>query len=118
MGRECINGAQVNIRHADQRIIMALRRRPLGLVLALPALTVPLAATPAAAVQAPPSRTLPSGLDVYVPYQAQTICDPVARPGVLAFARLMTSHYGMGSTGLIGRTCGSRPPGAHRARGG
>jgi peptidoglycan hydrolase-like protein with peptidoglycan-binding domain len=52
---------------------------------------------------------LPSGLDVYVPYQAQTICDPVARPGVLAFARLMTSHYGMGSTGLIGRTCSSGP---------
>jgi peptidoglycan hydrolase-like protein with peptidoglycan-binding domain len=88
---------------------MALRRRPLGLVLALPALTVPMTATPAAAVQAPPTRTLPSALDVYVPYQGQTICDPVARPGVLAFARLMTSHYGMGSTGLIGRTCGSGP---------
>ena len=88
---------------------MVLRRRPLGLVLALPALTVPLTASPAAAVQAPPTRTLPSALDVYVPYQQQTICDPVARPGVLAFARLMTSHYGMGSTGLIGRTCGSGP---------
>ena len=88
---------------------MALRRRPLGLVLALPALTVPLVATPAAAVQAPPTRPLPGGLDVYVPYQGQTICDPVARPGVLAFARLMTSHYGMGSTALIGRTCGSGP---------
>jgi peptidoglycan hydrolase-like protein with peptidoglycan-binding domain len=88
---------------------MALRRRPLGLVLALPALTVPLAAAPAAAVQAPPTHPLPSGLDVYVPYQGQTICDPVARPGVLAFARLMTSHYGMGSTALIGRTCGSGP---------
>jgi peptidoglycan hydrolase-like protein with peptidoglycan-binding domain len=88
---------------------MALRRRPLGLVLALPALTVPMVAEPAAAVQAPPTRTLPSGLDVYVPYQAQTICDPVARPGVLLFARLMTSHYGMGSTGLIGRTCSSGP---------
>ncbi len=88
---------------------MALRRRPLGLVLALPALTVPLVATPAAAVQAPPTRPLPGGLDVYVPYQGQTICDPAARPGVLAFARLMTSHYGMGSTALIGRTCGSGP---------
>lgn len=88
---------------------MALRRRPLGLVLALPALTVPMAATPAAAVQAPPTRPLPIGLDVYVPYQGQTVCDPVARPGVLAFAHLMTSHYGMGSTGLIGRTCGSGP---------
>ena len=88
---------------------MAWRRHPLGLVLALPALTVPMTASPAAAVQAPPIRTLPSTLDVYVPYQEQTVCDPVARPGVLAFARLMTSHYGMGSTGLIGRACGSGP---------
>ena len=52
---------------------------------------------------------LPAALDVYVPYQAQTICDPVPRPGVVAFARLMTSHYGMGSLGLMGRTCGSGP---------
>ncbi|GAA2742779.1 hypothetical protein GCM10009868_14080 [Terrabacter aerolatus] len=88
---------------------MALRHRPLGLLLAVPALTVPLAAQPAAAVQAPPTRSLPSGLDVYVPYQGQTVCDPVPRPGVLAFARLMISHYGMGSTALIGRTCGSGP---------
>ena len=78
---------------------MALRRRPLGLALALPVLTVPLCVSSAAAVQAPPTRPLPSALDVYVPYQAQTICDPVPRPGVVAFARLMTSHYGMGSLG-------------------
>lgn len=88
---------------------MALRRRHLGLALAVPALAVPTVVSPAAAVQAPPSpaRPLPSGLDVYVPYQGQTVCDPVPRPGVLAFAHLMTSHYGMGSSALIGRTCGS-----------
>jgi peptidoglycan hydrolase-like protein with peptidoglycan-binding domain len=86
---------------------MALRRRHLGLALALPALAVPAVVSPAAAVQAPPTRSLPSGLDAYVPYQGQTVCDPRPRPGVLAFARLMTSHYGMGSTALIGRTCGS-----------
>ena len=86
---------------------MALRRRPLWLAVALPVLTVPLCVSSAAAVQAPPTRPLPGGLDVYVPYQAQTICDPVPRPGVVAFARLMTSHYGMGSLGLMGRTCGS-----------
>src|SRR6478735_6493945 len=85
---------------------MALRRRPLWLAVALPVLTVPLCVSSAAAVQAPPTRPLPGGLDVYVPYQAQTICDPVPRPGVVAFARLMTSHYGMGSLGLMGRTCG------------
>lgn len=88
---------------------MALRRRHLGIALALPAIAVPAVVSPAAAVQAPPSptRPLPSGLDVFVPYQGQTVCDPRPRPGVLAFAHLMTSHYGMGSSALIGRTCGS-----------
>lgn len=56
----------------------------------------------------PPTKTLPSALDVYVPYQGQTVCDPVARPGALAFAKLMSSHYGMGGTSLIGRTCTSQ----------
>ncbi len=85
----------------------AARWRHLGLAFAAPALVIPLAAAPAHAVQAPPSptRPLPSALDVRAPYQGQTVCDPTARPGVLDFARLMTTHYGMGSTGLIGRTC-------------
>ena len=87
---------------------MAVRRH-LGLALAAPALIVPSVATAAHAYAppAPPSKTLPAALDVYVPYQGQTVCDPVARPGVLAFAKLMTSHYQMGSTSLIGRTCTS-----------
>jgi peptidoglycan hydrolase-like protein with peptidoglycan-binding domain len=71
-----------------------------------------LASTPPPAIvyyvpPAPPTKPLPTALDVYVPYQGQTVCDPVARPGTLAFARLMTTHYGMGSTSLIGRTCTS-----------
>lgn len=68
-----------------------------------------LAVQPAAAVTAPPQPThaLPSALDVAVPYQGMTFCDPVARPGVLNFARLMTSHYGVGSTGGITRACGN-----------
>lgn len=86
---------------------MALRRRHLGLALALPALAVPAVVSPAAAAQAPPTRPLPGGLDAYVPYQGQSVCDPRPRPGVLAFARLMISHYGLGSTALMGRTCGS-----------
>lgn len=86
---------------------MALRRRHLGLALALPALAVPAVVSPAAAAQAPPTRPLPGGLDAYVPYQGQSVCDPRPRPGVLAFARLMISHYRMGSTALMGRTCGS-----------
>ncbi len=99
---------------------MTSRRRQLGLVLSLPALAVPALAVPAvvpvltalpaaAATKAPPTRTLPAALDVAVPYQAQTVCDPRPRPGVVAFATLMTSHYAMGSVSLIGRTCGSGP---------
>ncbi|MDV3223254.1 peptidoglycan-binding domain-containing protein, partial [Intrasporangium sp.] len=88
---------------------MVVRSRHLGLALLAPALIVPSAATAVHAYTppAPPTKTLPKALDVYVPYQGQTVCDPVARPGVLAFAKLMTSHYRMGSTSLIGRTCTS-----------
>ncbi len=95
--------------NCESRVFMAVRRRHLGIALAAPALLVPTSATVAFAytVPAPPTRTLPAALDVYVPYQAQTVCDPVARPGVLAFARLMTTHYAMGSTSLIGRACTS-----------
>ena len=92
---------------------MTSHRRQLGIALALPAVVMPTvvhAAAPAsAAVKAPPSKSLPSALDVYVPYQGQTICDPRPRPGVVAFAKLMTTHYAMGSVSLIGRTCGSGP---------
>jgi peptidoglycan hydrolase-like protein with peptidoglycan-binding domain len=92
---------------------MTSRRRQLGLVLTLPALVAPAVVLPAApagaAVKAPPTKSLPAALDVYVPYQGQTICDPRPRPGVVAFARLMTTHYAMGSVSLIGRTCGSGP---------
>ena len=91
---------------------MALGRHPLALALAAPLLVVPNVVQVATVAHAytppaPPTRTLPKALDVYVPYQGQTVCDPVARPGVLAFAKLMTSHYQMGSTSLIGRTCSS-----------
>jgi peptidoglycan hydrolase-like protein with peptidoglycan-binding domain len=68
-----------------------------------------LQAVPSYAVQGPPSPsvTLPSALDVAVPYQGMTFCDPVARPGVIAFAKLMSSHYGMGSSSGITRACGN-----------
>ena len=92
---------------------MTSRRRQLGLVLTVPAIVIPSVVLPAApasaAVKAPPTKSLPSALDVYVPYQGQTICDPRPRPGVVAFAKLMTTHYAMGSVSLIGRTCGSGP---------
>jgi len=83
--------------------------RALG-VLSIPVLTVPLAAASAqaATVPRPPSKALPSALDVASPYQAQRLCDPVAKPGVTAFAQLLSSHYGLGTSsyGII-RNCNS-----------
>lgn len=87
---------------------MASRRRGLGtaLIVALLGLVLGAGRADAYTPPSPPAKQLPAALDVAVPYQGQTLCDPVARPGVLAFAQLMTSHYGMGNTALIGRTCG------------
>jgi peptidoglycan hydrolase-like protein with peptidoglycan-binding domain len=81
--------------------------RTLG-VLSIPALAMPAQAAMAAttpSVPKPPSKSLPAALDVAPPYQAQRICDPVAKPGVVAFATLMTSHYKLGSAGGITRNC-------------
>ncbi len=78
-------------------------------VLTIPVLTVPFvaASADAATLPTPPSKSLPSALDVASPYQAQRICDPHAKPGVIAFATLMTGHYKVGSTGGITRNCNS-----------
>ncbi len=89
---------------------MSRRRRQIGMALAVPALSLPLSGIHVAWAYAPPpppSKSLPAALDVAVPYQGQTICDPRPRPGTLAFAQLMVGYYHMGSTDLIGRTCGT-----------
>ncbi|GAB3113928.1 hypothetical protein GCM10027055_19170 [Janibacter alkaliphilus] len=75
----------------------------------VPALALPLGASIATArqgaVPAPPTNSnLPSGLDVASPYLPQTVCDPDAKPGVTAFARLMANHYSEYSYG-ISRAC-------------
>ena len=79
-------------------------------VLAIPVLTVPvgMATADAATLPKPPTKTLPSALDVAPPYQAQRLCDPQAKPGVVAFAKLMSSHYKVGTSewGIV-RNCNS-----------
>ncbi|MCE1179839.1 MAG: peptidoglycan-binding protein [Micrococcales bacterium] len=82
-----------------------MTRARLLAALTIPLTSVPLAA-PAHAVIGPPSpsRPLPGALDVAPPYQAQTRCDPTAKPGVKAFGDLMVRHYGTGNYG-IGRAC-------------
>ncbi|WP_270886452.1 peptidoglycan-binding domain-containing protein [Pedococcus sp. 5OH_020] len=76
----------------------------------IPVITVPFAVTTAEAAGLPklPSKSLPGALDVAPPYEAQRLCDPVAKPGVVAFAKLMTSNYGVGSAAWgITRNCNS-----------
>ncbi len=72
----------------------------------IPALSVPLVATTARAdVPAPPTNPrLPKALDIASPYVEQTVCDPPAKPGVAAFARLMANHYSEYNYG-ISRNC-------------
>ncbi len=88
---------------------MSRAARALG-VLSIPVLTVPFvgAGAQAATLPRPPSKSLPSALDLASPYQAQRLCDPVAKPGVLAFAKLFSGHYGLGTSsyGII-RNCNS-----------
>ena len=84
--------------------------RALG-VLAIPVLTVPvgLATADAATAPTPPTKVLPSALDIAPPYQAQRLCDPHAKPGVVSFATLMSGHYKLGSAadwGIV-RNCNS-----------
>ena len=66
---------------------MTFAARALG-ALTIPVLGVPLAAggAVAAPLPKPPVKSLPSALDVAPPYQGQRVCDPHAKPGVLAFA--------------------------------
>jgi len=79
--------------------------------LSVPVLGMPLVAGAAQAttVPKPPSKSLPSALDVAPPYNGQKICDPHAKPGVVAFAELMVGHYKVGSAApwYMERSCNS-----------
>ncbi|HIZ97418.1 MAG TPA: peptidoglycan-binding protein [Candidatus Janibacter merdipullorum] len=80
--------------------------RMVGAVL-IPAFALPVATTSVAraAVPNPPTNNnLPSGLDIASPYVPQSVCDPEAKPGVTAFARLMANHYDEFNYG-ISRNC-------------
>lgn len=74
----------------------------------IPALAAPfvvVSSATAADIPAPPTNpNLPPELDVASPYLPQTVCDPDAKPGVTAFARLMANHYNRFSYG-ISRAC-------------
>lgn len=64
-------------------------------VVAIPTLGIPLGMGSAHAVTVPkpPSKSLPSALDIAEPYVGQSTCDPTAKPGVVAFGELLTKYY-------------------------
>lgn len=64
-----------------------------------------LAAQPVAiAIPNPPTKALPSALDVIEPYVSPVTCTPGDRPGPVAFAKLLNLVYGNHVWG-ISRTC-------------
>jgi peptidoglycan hydrolase-like protein with peptidoglycan-binding domain len=65
----------------------------------------PATAARTTAVVPRPSRTLPAALDVVPSYSPQNSCDPVAKPGVEAYARMVLSTYRIGHSGGIVRNC-------------
>ena len=79
-------------------------RRARVLTALLAAVTVAvLPASPAAAAPATPA--FGSEIEPLSPYQGQTACDPVARPGVVKFRDLVLAAYpGTGDSGIV-RAC-------------
>ncbi|MFB9731983.1 peptidoglycan-binding domain-containing protein [Ornithinimicrobium kibberense] len=58
-----------------------------------PAVFSPVPADPAVVPQPPVNEALPVEVDERGPFAQQVSCDPVDRPGVVAFALLVTGHY-------------------------
>jgi peptidoglycan hydrolase-like protein with peptidoglycan-binding domain len=77
------------------------------------------AAYPSAAAGAPvagprPPRPLPAAVDVRSTYLGQNSCDPVAKPGLEAYVRLVLTTYRVGHSGGIVRGCGLGSTSEHK----
>ena len=70
------------------------------------ALTVGMAPAAHAAIPALPRKALPAALDARTPYEGQVSCDPRSKPGVTAFAALMTAQYKTGAKGTFSTCAG------------
>ena len=84
-----------------------------SVVAALVAVAAPLlSVVPASAAAAVPTMpaapvALPAGIEDMPSYQPQTFCDPVAKPGVVAFGALLTATYPDTTVVDIARSCAS-----------
>jgi hypothetical protein len=86
------------------RTAAPLRRALLALLGVLAAVLLPVSAA-AAAPAGPAVLPAGGGIEPYAPYQGQTACDPVIRPGVVMFRDLVLSAYpGTGDSGIV-RAC-------------
>ena len=89
---------------ASRRWSTTSRRWLAVLAGAFVAVLLPMA--PAAAAPAGPAVLPAAGaIEAFAPYQGPTACDPVARPGVVAFRTLVLAAYpGTGDAGIV-RAC-------------
>jgi hypothetical protein len=88
---------------------MSLRRR-LAVAAVIAGFAVPIlpgAADATGAVVPHAHVDLPGDIEVLAPYQPQTFCDPVAKPGTRALAHVLTATYSGTSIVSLTRPCGS-----------
>ncbi len=91
----------------------AWRRSATSCLVALAGLAVVLA-LPSPAAAAPEIRSSGPDIEALAPYQGQKTCDPVARPGVVAFRDLVLAAYpGTASSGIV-RPCSSGGTSEHK----
>src|SRR4051794_21408180 len=89
----------------------------LALTAGVAALALPFVAQPAEAavsVRPLPAKVLPAALDVVPTYQDQRSCDPAAKAGVEAYARMVLTTYRQGRNGGIVRGCGLGSTSEHK----
>lgn len=72
---------------------------------------VPAVAEPGDPLPTVAFQTLPDPLS---PYRGQVSCDPVAKSGTVALARMVVATYGVGSTSGITRSCSSGGASEHK----
>jgi hypothetical protein len=88
------------------RFLVFLRRLATAAVIAGIAVTIlPTTADATASLVPHAPVVLPTEIEVMPPYQPQTFCDPVAKPGTLALAHLLTSTYSATSIVSLTRAC-------------
>ncbi len=86
----------------------SVRRTATAVLLAAAVVTTtPLSADATATVVPHASVVFPTDIEVFAPYQPQTFCDPVAKPGTLALAHLLTSTYTGTAIVSLTRPCAS-----------